>query len=219
MCYGAAGLARVPPATVSVDYPQLLGKGGFARCYRARCVENGRDLAIKVASAETLSRKTREKLSAEIRIHRDLSHAHVVRLERCFEDVGGSVYLVLELCEHRSLAEVVRRKGRMEEGEVRRLASQLLDAMRYLHSVRVIHRDLKVRRGASRLVGASASRRRARRSLAASRRRLGARTLQRSCASSRCSTDREPLTRVVCVVVRRAPCLAREPFARREHAP
>ena len=124
---------------------RMLGKGGFAICYKARCVESGREYALKVANGETLTRKLREKLSIEIRIHRELSHASIVRLERCFEDTTGSVYLVLELCEHRSIADHVRRNGLLGESEVRRLAVQLSDAVRYLHARHVIHRDLKAR--------------------------------------------------------------------------
>ena len=123
---------------------QLLGKGGFAMCYKTRCVETSREYALKVANGETLTRKLKDKLSIEIRIHRELSHASIVRLDRCFEDVGGSVYLLLELCEHRSLADYVRRNGLLGETEVRRHAVQLSEAVSYLHERRIIHRDLKV---------------------------------------------------------------------------
>ena len=113
-------------------------------CYKARCVETSREYALKVANGETLTRKLKDKLSIEIRIHRELSHASIVRLDRCFEDVGGSVYLLLELCEHRSLADYVRRNGLLGETEVRRHAVQLSEAVSYLHERRIIHRDLKV---------------------------------------------------------------------------
>ena len=67
---------------------QLLGKGGFAICYKTRCVESGREYALKVADGETLTRKLRDKLSIEIRIQRELAHASIVRLER-FDALEG----------------------------------------------------------------------------------------------------------------------------------
>ncbi len=144
-------------------------------CYKARCVETSREYALKVANGETLTRKLKDKLSIEIRIHRELSHASIVRLDRCFEDVGGSVYLLLELCEHRSLADYVRRNGLLGETEVRRHAVQLSEAVSYLHERRIIHRDLKVSAPLS---------------IARARRRL-------SCArGSRAATAVEPVARL-----------------------
>ena len=38
-----------------------------------------------------------EQLQTEIRIHRTLNHAHVVKFERYFEDINNA-YILLELC-------------------------------------------------------------------------------------------------------------------------
>ncbi|CAM9245204.1 unnamed protein product, partial [Phaeothamnion confervicola] len=83
------------------------------------------------------------KLQTEIKIHRGLSHPRVVRFHRCFED-AEHVYILLELCSHCSLSDLVRKAGRCAEPDARRYMLQILDAVEYLHAHGVIHRDLKL---------------------------------------------------------------------------
>ena len=49
----------------------------------------------------------------------------------------------LELCHHGSLGDLLDRRGVLTEPEVQCYALQILDALEYLHSERVVHRDIK----------------------------------------------------------------------------
>lgn len=80
---------------------------------------------------------------SEIKIHRSLRHENVVGFEHFFED-SDNVYILLEMCENQTMSELLKRRKRLTELEVRCYAMQLLGAMKYLHSHRVIHRDLKI---------------------------------------------------------------------------
>eukprot|EP01062_Namystynia_karyoxenos_P010832 TRINITY_DN1385_c1_g1_i1.p1 TRINITY_DN1385_c1_g1~~TRINITY_DN1385_c1_g1_i1.p1 ORF type:complete len:902 (+),score=235.56 TRINITY_DN1385_c1_g1_i1:79-2706(+) len=123
---------------------RLLGKGGFAKCYEVTHAETREVYAVKVIDKKSLEKpKTMRKLRSEIRIHRSLRHEHVVRFVRHFED-AQAVYILLELCRGQTLMEHSKRRGRFSEEETSYLLRQLLDAVRYMHSVRVIHRDLKL---------------------------------------------------------------------------
>lgn len=80
---------------------------------------------------------------SEIKIHRSLHHNNIVGFEHFFEDVEN-VYILLELCQNQSLNELLRRRKRLHELEVQCYVNQICSAVKYLHSHRVIHRDLKL---------------------------------------------------------------------------
>jgi polo-like kinase 1 len=80
---------------------------------------------------------------SEIKIHSSLNHDNIVKFKNNFED-KDNVYIVLELCPNSSLNEVVKRRKRLTEDEVKWYASQIIDAVKYMHKQKVIHRDLKL---------------------------------------------------------------------------
>ena len=123
---------------------KLLGKGGFARCYLFTDLETNENFAGKVVQKSSLKRsRAREKLMAEIKIHRSLNHPHVVRFLRHFEDANNH-YMVMELCPNQTLMEMVKRRKRLSEPEVRYFLLQMVLALEYLHGHNIIHRDLKL---------------------------------------------------------------------------
>ncbi|KAI8067576.1 kinase-like domain-containing protein [Gongronella butleri] len=127
------------------DYAKLefLGEGGFARCYKVRD-DQKKLFAVKVVSKQSLwNRKYLTKMHAEILIHGRMQHDHVVQFYNCFED-DRNIYLIIELCSNKSLAEMLKMRRRLTEPEVRFFMIQLLDACDYIHSQQVVHRDIKL---------------------------------------------------------------------------
>eukprot|EP00754_Rhynchopus_humris_P044948 Rhum_TRINITY_DN450_c0_g1::Rhum_TRINITY_DN450_c0_g1_i1::g.1270::m.1270/K06631/PLK1; polo-like kinase 1 len=122
---------------------RLLGKGGFAKCYEATNVETQEKFAVKVVCKSSLKTKTRQKLKTEIKIHRSLSHRHIVKFHRYFED-SRNVYILLELCRGQTLMEQSTRKGRFTEEETAYVVYQSLLSLEHMHAEGVIHRDLKL---------------------------------------------------------------------------
>ncbi|KAM6114182.1 serine/threonine-protein kinase PLK1 [Pterocles gutturalis] len=123
---------------------RFLGKGGFARCYELSEAESREVFAGKVVPKSLLVKPhQKEKMSMEIAIHRSLAHRHIVGFHGFFED-SDFVYVVLELCRRRSLLELHKRRKALSEPEVRYYLRQTILGCQYLHSHRVIHRDLKL---------------------------------------------------------------------------
>ncbi len=77
---------------------------------------------------------------SEIRIHRALRHTNIVAFEHFFED-NENVYILLEMCQNQTLNDLLRRRKRLTELETQCYIVQLVAAMKYLHSHRVIHRE------------------------------------------------------------------------------
>nr|XP_037276461.1 serine/threonine-protein kinase PLK1-like [Rhipicephalus microplus] len=122
----------------------FLGKGGFAKCYEFTDRATNIVYAGKVVSkAHLVKALQKQKIHQEIQIHRSLDHKNIVGFNSYFED-EKNVYIILELCNRRSLMEMHRRRKILTEAEARYFLHQLLLACHYLVQQKVIHRDLKL---------------------------------------------------------------------------
>jgi len=123
---------------------RFLGKGGFAKVYELKDLATGDIVAGKIVPKSLLTKThQKEKMSQEIRLHKNLSHLYVVKLFSYFED-SNFVYVILELCRRRSMMELHKRRKAITEPETRYFMTQLLTGVKYLHEIKIIHRDLKL---------------------------------------------------------------------------
>jgi polo-like kinase 1 len=123
---------------------QLLGQGGFARVYQVQD-PTGKALAFKAIMKDALlhQRKNRQKVLAEILIHRSLNHPNIVNFIDLFQD-DANIYFKLELCSNGSMNDMVRTRGRCLDEEARFYMVQILAGTKFMHVNHVIHRDLKL---------------------------------------------------------------------------
>lgn len=123
---------------------KFLGKGGFAKCYEMKCVETKKVYAAKLFEKKALSNtKSRKKLINEIKLHKKLHHQNIVNFEHFFED-KENVYILLELCSNQTLNELLKRRKRLTDIEIQCYTIQIIKALKYIHSHKIIHRDLKL---------------------------------------------------------------------------
>jgi polo-like kinase 1 len=79
----------------------------------------------------------------ELAVHKTMQHPNIVRFVEVFED-PENIYMILELCRNKSLMDMMRRRKRFTEPEVRFFMLQMMGALKYMHGRNVIHRDLKL---------------------------------------------------------------------------
>ncbi len=123
---------------------RFLGKGGFAKCYELINKDNNKIFAAKMLQKNSLkTERQKQKLITEIKIHKSCHHSNIVAFEHNFED-EDNFYILLELCQNQTLNELHVRRKILTEIEVQCYIIQLIKALQYLHSHRIIHRDLKL---------------------------------------------------------------------------
>lgn len=144
-----SSLCKTPPSLIKTrtgkDYKRgvFLGEGGFARCFQMKD-DSGEVFAAKtVAKASIKNEKTKTKLLSEIKIHKSMSHPNIVKFVDCFED-DVNVYILLEICPNHSLMDLLKKRKVLTEPEVRYFMTQIIGGIKYMHTRRVIHRDLKL---------------------------------------------------------------------------
>jgi len=125
------------------DIVRLLGRGGMGAVYLAREKALERAVAIKVLPPETATdADTRERFRREARVAAKLTHPNIVPLHT-FGDAEGMLYFVMGYVKGESLAERMRREGKLPEEDVRRILAEVADALHYAHKQGVVHRDIK----------------------------------------------------------------------------
>ncbi|KAJ2371519.1 Serine/threonine-protein kinase, partial [Coemansia sp. RSA 2607] len=144
---------RQRASVVIGDYelgPQI-GKGSFATVYKGLNKTNT-PVAIKSVVRSSLTRRLLENLETEINILRTVRHPSIVELIDCLKS-RNHIHLVMEYCALGDLASYLRKRkehpalrneyGGLNMNIVRQFVTQLGDAMRFLRSRDVIHRDIK----------------------------------------------------------------------------
>ncbi|KYN20460.1 Serine/threonine-protein kinase PLK2 [Trachymyrmex cornetzi] len=116
--------------------------GGFARVYLMTDVSNGNQYACKIIPKNRMQRIHMQKIAREIMIHKELNHVNVVQMHHYFED-NLNVYMLLEACPRKSLMHVLKYRGKVTEPEARYYMKQMVTGVAYIHSQKVVHRDLK----------------------------------------------------------------------------
>ncbi len=116
---------------------KMIGKGGFGATYLARDKSMFDQLrAIKEIPRQYCDDKEDEFLTF-------LNHPAIPKLYERF-NAGKFHYSVMEFIEGNSLNDKVRLNSKgLSETEVLKLAEQLFDVLKYIHSQNVVHRDLK----------------------------------------------------------------------------
>lgn len=131
----------LPKSYIKGDF---LGSGGFATVYEFTNTDTKIMYAGKLIEKKSVQKnRNRQKLISEIKIHKSLSHPHIVNFYSNYED-EENICLILELCKNQSLSELLKRRKRISEKETQYYVYQLLLAVKYLHGLKILHRDIKL---------------------------------------------------------------------------
>ena len=122
---------------------EVIGTGGMAVVYKARCHRLNRLVAIKILKDEfARDEEFRRRFRAEGQAVAMLSHPNIVQVY----DVSSSDnanFIVMELIDGISLKQYMEKKGSLNWKETLHFAMQIATGLEHAHSRGIVHRDIK----------------------------------------------------------------------------
>jgi protein-serine/threonine kinase len=122
---------------------KVLGKGSYGKVMLVKSVKDDQVYAMKMLRKENVIKRNQvEHTQTERRVLETVSHPFIVTLHFAFQ-TPKKLYMVLEFCPGGELFYHLSRAGRFSEGRTRFYTAETTSAIAYLHSLRIIYRDLK----------------------------------------------------------------------------
>ncbi len=134
---------------------RFLAQGGMGEVYAAEDLELRQNVALKTISARAgdADPDAVERFKREIALARTVTHPNVCRIfelgQHHPQAAAGApppppiTFLTMELLEGETLADLLRRRGRLSTAEALPLVQQMADALAAAHRAEIVHRDFK----------------------------------------------------------------------------
>jgi serine/threonine protein kinase/formylglycine-generating enzyme required for sulfatase activity len=133
----------LPQAIGRYRITKRLGAGGFGTVYLGFDDRLGRPVAVKIANRPQCDGdESADRFLQEARAAAALNHPHIVQLYDADRDIRG-YFVVMEYIEGTTLAEELKRSGALPLPRVLRIVEQVLIALEEIHSIGMVHRDVK----------------------------------------------------------------------------
>ncbi len=137
---GLVGPANLPPR---YEVLSQVGVGGTGMVYKARDLETGEIVALKILRPEIASDPgVQENFKKELRLARKITHKNVCRIHE-FSRCNGTAFTTMEFIEGETLLSTLRRTGPLPTSQAIVTARQICAGLREAHAQGVVHRDLK----------------------------------------------------------------------------
>ena len=122
---------------------ELIGSGGMANVYKARCHRLNRLVAIKILKSDLADNADfRRRFHDESQAVAQLSHANIVSVYDVSTNPDRE-YIVMELIDGITLKQYMERRGKMDWREALHFITQIMRGLSHAHSRGIIHRDIK----------------------------------------------------------------------------
>ena len=120
-----------------------LGEGGMGEVYKARDSRLQRNVAIKILPSTFATDPNRlARFEREAHVLAALNNPHIAQIYGV-EESSGTLALVMELIEGRTLADMLDVPGGIVPDEALDIARQIAEALETAHDQGIVHRDLK----------------------------------------------------------------------------
>lgn len=120
---------------------EIIGSGNFAAVLKMKEKATNKDFALKIID-KSMCKGKEHYIDAEVRVMKKLNHPHIMSLYKDI-DTAHNMYLILEYVSGGDLFDVITKLTRFSEPQARIMIRHLASAMAYIHSLGIVHRDVK----------------------------------------------------------------------------
>jgi serine/threonine protein kinase len=122
------------------EYLKVIGKGYFGKVTQVKFKMDGQTYALKTIKKSKLKeQKHIEHIKLERKILEIIDHPFIISLKFAFQ-TPSKLYLAMDFCNGGELFYHIRKKGRFDMKDGRFYFSQIVLAIDYLHSNKIIYR-------------------------------------------------------------------------------
>lgn len=134
---------RVRTALGHYEILSLLGEGGMSQVFRARDLNLGREVALKILHQSlTEDESLTAMFEREAKLTASIHHPNVVKVYTVGQD-QGYFFIAMELVDATSLEQLIARDGAHSEKRVLAIAQDVTTGLRAAQQAGLIHRDIK----------------------------------------------------------------------------
>ena len=109
--------------------------------YEFICQESKNKFMAKIIP-KNFEIKYLKNIQKEIKLLKTLNNPDIIKFYNYFED-NENYYLLYEICENGTLYNLLKRRKKLTELEVQYYVIKIINALKYLHSQKIIHRNIK----------------------------------------------------------------------------
>ena len=122
-----------------------LGSGAFGKVVLGKHIITGESVAIKILDKEILKKTpdNYELVKKEMSILKLVKHKYIIQLYEILQ-TPKYIFIVMEYCEGKDFMDYILSKNYLPESEALKYFQQLINALFYLHSQNIAHRDIKI---------------------------------------------------------------------------
>jgi serine/threonine protein kinase len=121
---------------------EKIGSGGFGAVYLAEDTRFTGNNRVAIKQIESNNETVAKSSKVEADLLYNLSHPNLPKVTNCFAE-GGASFIVMDYISGEDLAQRLLKGKNFQIDEVLPIADKVLDALEYLHSFPIYHRDVK----------------------------------------------------------------------------
>ncbi|EAS03928.2 plant dual-specificity MAP kinase kinase family domain protein (macronuclear) [Tetrahymena thermophila SB210] len=125
---------------------ELIGRGTQGSAMLVECRSDKKRYVSKKVILTNLSEKDQNNAIQELKLLREMKHPNIVKFIESYKE-KNKVIIIMEYCEYGDLSQLIKQKSakgeQIEESIILQWFIQICSALSFIHSKKVIHRDIK----------------------------------------------------------------------------